>query len=207
VIRLVLLAVLLSTGALAAPAPSERYAVQGVAADDVLNLRAAPSAEARKVGELPARARGVEAIRCVEPESGGRWCRVRHDGEEGWANARFLAAEPPRGAAGAAAPSPLYSVSPKGSESQRSFLVSSSPLGPDRYEVRTRHIVVKGRGQDTIEDSKAVVHCGRNPGVEAMGGRIDLSITAARGFKPPAAERDAQNLWWAVCRGENQRYG
>ena len=80
-----------------------RFSVTGVAASDVLNIRAAPSAGAPILGTLAPDARGVEVLGLE-----GAWARLGLPEGEGWAASRFLAAEPaqdPR-----AAPVPLRCV-------------------------------------------------------------------------------------------------
>lgn len=67
------------------------YDVTGVAADDVLNVRAAPDASAPILATLAPDARGVEV---VEPDAGQGWGRVNVDGQSGWASLRFLARRP-----------------------------------------------------------------------------------------------------------------
>ncbi|HYF55965.1 MAG TPA: hypothetical protein VEA41_17045 [Salinarimonas sp.] len=183
----------LAAAAHASPAPAEAgpMDVAGVPPGDVLNLRAEPSAEARKVGELPPDAKGLEIGRCQEilrdrvvpagTAGASRWCRVTLGAQSGWANARFLAAPPQPPVA------PLYSTGPFGSDGaeQRSFLVSTTPLDGERFRAVTRHIVRRPAAAATLEESTSIVDCARRP--EARG------------------ERDARNLWWAVCRGEMRK--
>ena len=82
------------------------FAVTGVAADDVLNLRASPSPRAEKIGEIPHDGRGLRNLGCEglpsfaewqamtpqEREQSDRryWCRIAYDGQEGWVAGRFL---------------------------------------------------------------------------------------------------------------------
>jgi hypothetical protein len=82
------------------------YAVTGVAADGVLNIRAEPSAGSRKIGEIPHDARGLQNLGCTggpsfaewlkmseaERKRAGRdrWCRVRYQGIVGWVAGRYL---------------------------------------------------------------------------------------------------------------------
>jgi uncharacterized protein YraI len=81
--------------------------VVGVAAESVLNIRAEPSARARKIGTIPAGADGIRNLGCrgglsfeewrtASPEAReagrrARWCRIAFDGMEGWVAGWFLA--------------------------------------------------------------------------------------------------------------------
>lgn len=65
--------------------------VVGVAADDVLNLRAAPSATSEIVGTLAPDATGVEVIR---PDDAHAWGLVNTGERTGWVALRFLARAP-----------------------------------------------------------------------------------------------------------------
>jgi uncharacterized protein YraI len=85
------------------------YVVRGVASDDVLNIRAEPSPEARKVGEIPPGGRCIRNLGCqgglsfrefteLSPaeqaerqRSHPRWCRVEYQGVTGWVAGRYLA--------------------------------------------------------------------------------------------------------------------
>ena len=69
------------------PAHSETVDVAGVAADDVLNLRAEPRADAPLAGALSPTAGAIEVIR----RSGG-WAYVKSRNQAGWAAERFLVA-------------------------------------------------------------------------------------------------------------------
>lgn len=82
------------------------YAVRGVAADDVLNMRAEPAASSAKIGDIPHDGRGLQNLGCQggpsfaqwqamsEAKRGKagkeRWCKVRYKGLEGWVASRFL---------------------------------------------------------------------------------------------------------------------
>ena len=82
------------------------YQVTGVAADDVLNMRASPSASGDIVGTIPPETDGIMAFDCVgglsfdaweqaseaerEAARKTRWCLVGHDRVVGWAAAWFL---------------------------------------------------------------------------------------------------------------------
>lgn len=82
------------------------WVVTGVAADDVLNMRDVPSADSRKVGSIPAHARGLGNLGCLRKhpsleewmgmseaqrrEANMLWCRVEYGGRQGWVAGRFL---------------------------------------------------------------------------------------------------------------------
>lgn len=66
------------------------YAVEGVAANDVLNIRLEPEASAEKIGELAYDAAGVEIVR-LSPD--GDWGLVNTGEQSGWTSMRYLAAE------------------------------------------------------------------------------------------------------------------
>ena len=65
------------------------YRVVAVDFDDVLNIRAGPSAGHPIVGEIPPTGRGVQLLGpCRE------WCPIRYNGASGWVSGRYLALEP-----------------------------------------------------------------------------------------------------------------
>jgi len=65
------------------------YRVVAVELDDVLNIRAGPSAGHPIVGEIPPTGRGVQLLGpCRE------WCPIRYNGASGWVSGRYLAVEP-----------------------------------------------------------------------------------------------------------------
>lgn len=82
------------------------FAVTDVAADDVLNIRAGPSAGTDKIGEIPHDGHAVQNLGCqglpsfaewqqmsAQARRAARrdhWCRVRYEGVEGWVAGRFL---------------------------------------------------------------------------------------------------------------------
>ena len=90
--RLVLILVLLAAPALATqdgwPALHD---VTGVAADDVLNVRAAPHGSAAIVGALAPDAAGVEVIRSSDDH---RWGLVNAGEGTGWVSLTFMARRP-----------------------------------------------------------------------------------------------------------------
>ena len=79
--------------ALALPLRAEEFpalhAVTGVAADDVLNIRARPDAGSPIIGTLAPDAAGVEVV-----GTSGKWARVNTGEGSGYAALRFLVREP-----------------------------------------------------------------------------------------------------------------
>jgi uncharacterized membrane protein len=67
------------------------FDVTGVAANDMLQVRTAPSAGSNSVATLATDAKGVEVISLSED---GNWAEVTVDDMPGWASARYLAAQP-----------------------------------------------------------------------------------------------------------------
>ncbi|MGA0539534.1 COG3650 family protein [Neotabrizicola sp. VNH66] len=82
---------LMCSAAQAEPFPAA-YQVQGVAADDVLNIRAEPSASAPVLGALGPFDINVEVLRLSED---GKWGLVSLAEGAGWVAMRFLRATPP----------------------------------------------------------------------------------------------------------------
>jgi uncharacterized protein YraI len=65
------------------------YRVVAVDFDDVLNIRAGPSAGHPIIGDIPPTGRGVQLLGpCRE------WCPIRYNGASGWVSGRYLAVEP-----------------------------------------------------------------------------------------------------------------
>jgi uncharacterized protein YraI len=83
------------------------YRVVGVAPHSALNMRAAPSTDARRIGAIPAGTDGLRNLGCkgglsfaewqkadeAAREAGrrARWCRIAFGGTEGWVAGRYLA--------------------------------------------------------------------------------------------------------------------
>ncbi|HMQ40483.1 MAG TPA: SH3 domain-containing protein [Paracoccus sp. (in: a-proteobacteria)] len=63
------------------------FDVAGVAADDILNIRAAPSVSAPVIGVLASDATGVEV---TAQDASGRWGQVNAGERAGWVAMRFL---------------------------------------------------------------------------------------------------------------------
>lgn len=91
------LLLLLWAGLAAAQDLPARFTVAGVAAGDVLNVRAEPGASARVLATLPPGSTGVEILR-LSPD--GRWGLMPLREGAGWVAMRYLAREAP-------APTPL----------------------------------------------------------------------------------------------------
>ncbi len=77
----------LPLGLAAQPLPA-LYDVQGVAADDVLNIRAEPSARAAIIGRLAPDARGIEV---VAHNVAGTWGQINTGERSGWVSLRYMA--------------------------------------------------------------------------------------------------------------------
>lgn len=100
--------VLAACGARADADGPDFYAVTGVAADDVLNIRAEPNAHARKIGAIPPDGTCVRNLGCrcgltfqefteFSPaqqaerlRENPRWCKVEYEGVTGWVAGRYL---------------------------------------------------------------------------------------------------------------------
>ncbi len=84
------------------------YAVTGVAAGDVLNIRVQPDPHAAKVGEIPPEGTCVRNLGCQggltfqeftelseeqkaeRLKENPRWCKVEYQGTTGWVAGRYL---------------------------------------------------------------------------------------------------------------------
>jgi uncharacterized membrane protein len=77
-----------ATAALAAPS---YWRVVNVAADDTLNVRAAPNAGSADIGDLPPNAAGIEV---TGTDASGNWGRIIWEDGNGWIATRFLAPDP-----------------------------------------------------------------------------------------------------------------
>ena len=71
----------------------EPLSVQGVAADDVLNVRQAPAKDAAVLGGLPPDATGVRGTSNRRRVGASTWREVECGNLRGWVNERFLARE------------------------------------------------------------------------------------------------------------------
>jgi hypothetical protein len=103
----------LEGAAFAQAEPAQFWAVTGVAANDVLNLREVPNGDAKKLAGIPPDARGLKHLGCLTPEpdllrwsamtkaeranAKLEWCRVEYQGQQGWVAGRFLKPDPTGG--------------------------------------------------------------------------------------------------------------
>lgn len=83
--------------------------VAGVAADDVLNVRAGPGTGFEAVGSLAPSETGIEA---VEASEDGRWLRVNSGEGSGWVSARYLSRTGPDWAEGLPDPLRCFGTEP-----------------------------------------------------------------------------------------------
>lgn len=99
---------LCSPAALATADGPDFYVVRDVATNDVLYIRAQPSATARRLGSIPPDGRCIRNLGCqgglslqeftsLTPEqqqlrlrSNPRWCKLQYQGVTGWAAGRYL---------------------------------------------------------------------------------------------------------------------
>ncbi|MCC7253358.1 hypothetical protein [Hyphomicrobium sp.] len=100
------LGLMLAAARASAEDPPQYWAVTGVAADDVLNMRDVPHGDSKKLAGIPPNARGLKNFGCLKPEPSLdrwmdmteeekknaklEWCRVEYKGRQGWVAARFL---------------------------------------------------------------------------------------------------------------------
>lgn len=68
---------------------AERFAVKGVAADDMLNVRAGPSASSVVIGSLPPLTPNVEVM-----GTQSNWAKIPFGETNGWVSMRYLAPNP-----------------------------------------------------------------------------------------------------------------
>lgn len=90
-IRLACLFLLLSLQSVMAEDLPAQFRVEGVAADDVLNIRAEPRASSARVGALGPFTTDVEVLAL---SANGRWGRIGMPEGNGWVAMRYLARQP-----------------------------------------------------------------------------------------------------------------
>lgn len=127
------------------PAPAEPwtapdlYRVSGVASGDVLNVRAEPRAEARKLGELASDASPVEVIATRDIDA-SRWAQVLKDGRPGWVNMAYLEPVEAETVAGSALPAALMCTGTEPFWGLEFAASSATYTDPEMDEPRTRTI-------------------------------------------------------------------
>lgn len=122
------------------------FDVTGVAADDVLNIRAAPDPSAQIIGTLSPDARDIEV---VGYDSSGRWARINTREHSGWAYLLYLAYQVDVWNPGTLPPSlhclgtePFWSFRPRGDQ-----LIFMTPELPERV-MRIEHVLSTGIFRD-----------------------------------------------------------
>ncbi len=125
-------AALAASPAAAQDALPSLFDVTGVATDDLLNVRAGPSADADAVGTLPPDARAIEV---VARDAGRNWGQINLGEGAGWVSLRYLSAQEGVWAPGALPATlrcfgtePFWSVAP-----QDETLILSTPEGDTGY--------------------------------------------------------------------------
>lgn len=73
------------------PSSGSTYAVTGVAADDVLNIREFPGHETAKVGALSHETTGLRPTGICRTVGAGVWWELDSGSDTAWVNAKFLA--------------------------------------------------------------------------------------------------------------------
>jgi uncharacterized membrane protein len=160
------------------------YDVEGVAEEDVLNIRALPDASAPIIGGLAPDRTGVEITRLNER---GTWGRVNAGDRAGWASMHYLARQP--GQPAGRLPRPLLCT---GTEPFWSLEIGADPSAifeapgqaPRRYRNlwavtsanRTDRYAVMGDGSD---DSRLSAMIGRTTCTDGMSDRaygLDIGL-------------------------------
>jgi len=122
------------------------FDVTGVAANDVLNIRAAPSARAEIIGTLSPNARDIEVVGYDET---GQWARINTGERSGWAALRYLAYQIDVWTPGTLPPTlhclgnePFWSFRPRGDD-----VVFSTPDAPESA-MRIEQVLATGMFRD-----------------------------------------------------------
>jgi caspase domain-containing protein/SH3 domain-containing protein len=92
-ISILLALALLTVGAYAQGSPAETYAVTGVAADDVLNVREKPTVKSSIVQQLRPKQSGVRLTGRDRRNGRTRWVELDFGAYKGWVNGKFLRKE------------------------------------------------------------------------------------------------------------------
>lgn len=118
------------------------YTVSGVAANDVLNVRAAPDAKSSVLGEL---APGMRDVEVVEIDASRKWARVNLRERAGWVSMQFLTAQDSAWVQGAL-PQTLacHGTEPFWSLRNTSTGLTLSAPGKDDRNLETRKVMDRG---------------------------------------------------------------
>lgn len=171
----------LLAGSAAADSLPALYDVTGVAAGDVLNIRAEGKAEAAVVGTLPPDATAVEVV-----EESGNWGLVNTGEGSGWVNLRFMARQP--GPDWFALETPLRCLGTEpfwslGIEPATGVAVYSTPEGGDRFTTVTARwpgTPYSASAAIALPEGFAVLtggYCSDGMSDRAFGIRADLFLT------------------------------
>lgn len=122
------------------------FDVTGVAANDVLNIRAVPNGSAAIIGTLAPHARDIEV---VGYDASGRWARINTGERSGWAALRYLAYQVDVWNPGTLPPTlhcigtePFWSFRPRGNT-----VVFSTPEAPESV-MRIETVLTTGMFRD-----------------------------------------------------------
>jgi hypothetical protein len=173
------------------PYASGWYVVVGVAPDDVLQVRAAPSPRARSIGMIRPETEKVLATGPGRLVGRSLWVEVEHDGRRGWVNGRFLDRSSPPG--------------DRKASGERAPPAAIQPVGPGASSPLTPPALAIERAQASEES--AIFGGTATPSPAA--GTVDLAPAGAAGsggVRPPPgaagedARRDQANLGAAPAR-------
>ena len=183
-----LLAILLCLAALPAAATQDAwpalYDVTDVAADDVLNIRQHPNANATIVGELAHDARNVELIR---PDDRHQWALVNSDEGSGWVSLRYVRRLPGQWqgtmpqVTQCAGTEPFWSLEVEGDTASYSAMDAQTQdfaivaTGPAQGRRDSFHLIAEG--QDSLAvGALSVQACSDGMSNRAYGLKIELLI-------------------------------
>ncbi len=168
------------------------FDVTGVAANDVLNVRAAPNAGAAIISTLSPQTRDIEVVGYDET---GQWARINTGERSGWVALRYLAYQTDVWTPGTLPPTlrclgnePFWSFRPSGDN-----IVFSTPEQPESV-MRIEQVLATGVFRDPRRSVSAQGEIGRLTAVmipmacsDGMSDRsygLDVTVILARGGEP-----------------------
>lgn len=161
------------------------YDVQGVAGDDVLNIRSDPDEGSAIIGQFAPTATGIEVLG-VDPS--GQWARINSGESQGWAALRFLARSEPAGTFPDNSTLSCFGTEPFWSLAARRHgpaRLDVSGVGQIEYSTATIH-VANGRSDRFVLDlgapAAAVIRraaCSDGMSDRGFGLQIDLIVQGA----------------------------